>query len=147
MIQIIPMKEAHVSQIAALEKKCFSDPWSERSIASELQNPLSLWLAALDGDRVAGYIGSQTVLGESDMMNLAVSPEYRRQGIGRSLVRALIDRLRQMGSHSITLEVRASNLPARKLYESLGFTQVGLRKGYYEKPREDACILKKEWTL
>lgn len=147
MIQIIPMKEAHVPQIAALEKKCFSDPWSERSIASELQNPLSLWLAALDGDRVAGYIGSQTVLGESDMMNLAVCPEYRQQGIGRALVQALIDRLRQMGSHSITLEVRASNLPARKLYESLGFAQVGLRKGYYEKPREDACILKKEWTL
>ncbi len=146
MIQIIPMKEAHVSQIAALEKKCFSDPWSERSIASELQNPLSLWLSALDGARVAGYIGSQTVLGESDMMNLAVSPEYRRQGVGRALVQALVDRLRQMESHSITLEVRASNLPARKLYESLGFTQIGLRKDYYEKPREDACILKKEWT-
>lgn len=147
MIQIVKMTEAHVPQIASLEKGCFSDPWSEKSIASELENPLSLWLAALDGDRVAGYIGSQTVLGESDMMNLAVSPEYRRQGIGRALVSALIDRLRQMGSHSITLEVRASNLPACKLYESLGFAQAGLRKGYYEKPREDARILRKEWTL
>ncbi len=147
MIQIVPMTDAHVPQIAALEKECFSDPWSERSIASELNNPLSLWLTALDGDRVAGYIGSQTVLGESDMMNLAVSPEYRRQGIGRTMVTVLIERLRQAGSHSITLEVRASNLPAGKLYESLGFSQVGLRKGYYEKPREDARILKKEWTL
>lgn len=147
MIQIVPMTDAHVSQMAALEKECFSDPWSERSIASELNNPLSLWLTALDGDRVAGYIGSQTVLGESDMMNLAVSPEYRQQGIGRTLVTVLIERLRQAGSHSITLEVRASNLPAGKLYESLGFSQVGLRKGYYEKPREDARILKKEWTL
>jgi len=147
MIQIVPMTDIHVPQIAALEKECFSDPWSERSLASELNNPLSLWLVALDGDRVAGYIGSQTVLGESDMMNLAVSPEYRQQGIGRVLVLSLLDRLRQMGSHSITLEVRLSNLPAGKLYESLGFSQVGLRKGYYEKPREDARILKKEWTL
>lgn len=147
MIQIAAMTEAHVSQIGALEKKCFSDPWSEKSIASELDNPLSLWLTALDGKKVAGYIGSQTVLGESDMMNLAVSPEYRRQGVGRALVTALIDRLRQTGSHSITLEVRESNLPACQLYESLGFTQVGLRRGYYEKPREDARILKKEWTL
>lgn len=147
MIQIVQMTQAHVFQIAALEKECFSDPWSERSIASELNNPLSLWLVALDGNRVTGYVGSQTVLGESDMMNLAVSPEYRQQGVGRKLVTILIDRLRQEGSHSITLEVRASNLPACKLYESLGFAHVGLRKGYYEKPREDARILRKEWTL
>lgn len=147
MIRIEKMTKDQIFQIGSLEKACFSDPWSERSIASELDNPLSLWLVALDEGRVAGYIGSQTVLGESDMMNLAVSPEYRRQGIGRALVNALTDRLRQLGSHSVSLEVRASNLPACQLYESLGFTQVGLRKGYYEKPREDARILKKEWTL
>lgn len=147
MIRIEQMTISHVPQIAALERVCFSDPWSERSIFSELDNPLSLWLAALDGERVAGYIGSQSVLGESDMLNLAVSPDYRRQGIGRALVTALIDRLRQQGSCSITLEVRSSNLPAGRLYENLGFSQVGLRKGYYEKPREDARILKKEWTL
>lgn len=147
MIRIEQMTISHVPQIAALERACFSDPWSERSILSELDNPLSLWLAALDGERVAGYIGSQTVLGESDMLNLAVSPDYRRQGIGRALVTALIDRLRQQGSRCITLEVRSSNLPAGRLYESLGFFQAGLRKGYYEKPREDARILKKEWTL
>lgn len=147
MIRIDQMTISHVPQIAALERACFSDPWSERSILSELDNPLSLWLTAVDGDRVAGYIGSQTVLEESDMLNLAVSPDYRRQGIGRALVMTLIDRLRQQGSRSITLEVRASNLPAGRLYESLGFSQAGLRKGYYEKPREDARILKKEWTL
>lgn len=141
------MTLSHVPQIAALEKSCFSDPWSEKSLASELNNPLALWLAAMDGDRVAGYIGAQTVLGESDMMNLAVDPAYRRQGVARALVAALVDALRQEGSRSITLEVRESNLPAGKLYEGLGFTQVGLRRGYYEKPREDARILKKEWTL
>ncbi len=147
MIRIEPMTVSHVSQIAALEKSCFSAPWSEKSLLSELENPLALWLAALDGDRVAGYIGAQTVLGESDMMNLAVDPSYRRQGVARALVTTLIASLRQAGSRSIVLEVRESNLPAGKLYESLGFAQVGLRRGYYEKPREDARILKKEWTL
>ena len=69
------MKECHVSQIAELEKLCFQDPWSERSIASELGNKLSLWLVALDNQKVVGYVGSQTVLGETDMMNIAVHPD------------------------------------------------------------------------
>ena len=146
MIRIEQMTLSHVPQVAALEKSCFSDPWSEKSLSSELENPLALWIVALDGNRVAGYIGAQTVLGESDMMNLAVDPAYRRQGIARALVTSLVDSLRQEGSRCIVLEVRESNLPAGKLYESLGFSQVGLRRGYYEKPREDARILKKEWT-
>lgn len=141
-MRIETMTAAHVPQIAQLERQTFSDAWSQRSIASELENELSLWLVALDGDRVAGYIGSQTVLGEADMLNLAVSPEYRRQGIGRALVEELIARL---NAHCLTLEVRVSNAPARQLYESMGFVQVGMRKNYYEKPREDALILRKEW--
>lgn len=147
MITIERMKENHVPQIAALEKSIFSDPWSENSVKSELSNPLSLWLVAADGETVAGYIGSQTVLGESDMMNLAVRESYRRSGVGRALVEALIEALRAVGSECLTLEVRFSNLPAIRLYESLGFSQVGIRKNYYEKPREDARIFKKEWSL
>lgn len=139
---ITQMTAAHVPQIAALEKAIFSDAWSERSIASELENELALWLVALDGDTVAGYIGSQTVLGEADMLNLAVAPEYRRQGVGRKLVEELISRL---DAHCLTLEVRVSNEPAQNLYASMGFAQVGRRRNYYEKPREDALILRKEW--
>lgn len=139
---ITQMTAAHVPQIAALEKAIFSDAWSERSIASELENELALWLVALDGDTVAGYIGSQTVLGEADMLNLAVEPEYRRQGVGRKLVEELISRL---DAHCLTLEVRVSNEPAQNLYASMGFAQVGRRRNYYEKPREDALILRKEW--
>ena len=75
------MNERHVPQIAQLEKLCFNDPWSENSIASELGNKLSLWLVALEDDKVVGYVGSQTVLGETDMMNIAVHPDYRKQGI------------------------------------------------------------------
>ena len=144
---IEPMNASHVPGIAALEKRCFSDPWSEKSIASELENPLSVWLVAVDGGQLIGYVGSQTVLGETDMMNLAVAPEARRQGTGRALVLALVDALTEKGSHSLMLEVRVSNTPAQKLYESLGFSQVGRRPKYYVNPREDALILRKEWSV
>ena len=141
------MNASHVSQIAQLEKQCFSDPWSEKSIASELDNPLSLWLVAVEAGEVVGYVGSQTVLGETDMMNLAVAPEARRQGTGRALVLALVEALTEKGSRSLMLEVRVSNIPAQKLYESLGFSQVGRRPKYYVNPREDALILRKEWSV
>ena len=146
-MMIEPMNASHVPQIAQLEKRCFSDPWSEKSIASELENPLSVWLVAVDGGELIGYVGSQTVLGETDMMNLAVAPEARRQGTGRALVLALVDALTEKGSHSLMLEVRVSNAPAQKLYESLGFSQVGRRPKYYVNPREDALILRKEWSV
>ena len=145
-MEIIKMKESHVSQIAALERLCFSDAWSENSIRSELSNKLSLWLVAVDGDRVAGYIGSQTVLGWADMMNLCVSPDYRRQGIGEQLTMELERQLREEKVECLTLEVRVSNAPAITLYEKLGFQQVGKRPRYYEKPREDALILRKEFN-
>ena len=146
-MMIEPMNASHVPQIAQLEKRCFSDPWSEKSIASELENPLSVWLVAVDGGQLIGYVGSQTVLGETDMMNLAVAPEARRQGTGRALVLALVEALTEKGSRSLMLEVRVSNIPAQKLYESLGFSQVGRRPKYYVNPREDALILRKEWSV
>ena len=143
--EIVPMAEAHVAAVAELEKACFSAPWSETSVREELTNPLSLWLVALAGGQVAGYVGSQTVLDEADMMNLAVAPRHRRQGIARQLVEALGNALRAQGVQSLTLEVRASNEAAIQLYRSLGFTQVGRRPRYYTKPTEDALILR--WTL
>ena len=141
------MESQHVAQIAQLEKICFSDPWSENSIASELENKLSYWLVALEGETVAGYIGSQTVMGETDMMNVAVHPDHRRKGIAEALVNGLVSDLKDQGSHCLTLEVRASNSPAQKLYEKLGFTLVGKRPRYYRNPREDAYILRKEWEI
>ena len=146
-MEIVEMNCSHVPAVAAIEKECFSDPWSEKSIASELENPLSLWFVAMDGNRVCGYVGSQTVLGESDMMNIAVSGDYRRQGIGEQLISRLIRELSKRGSHILCLEVRDSNEPALKLYEKLGFSVVGKRPGYYRHPREDALIMRKEWQL
>lgn len=147
MIRYVPMTADHVRAVAALEKLCFSAPWSENSVASELDNPLSLWLVALNSDTVVGYVGSQAVLDEADMMNIAVLPEYRRLGIAERLVTSLCDRLTDNGVRSLTLEVRASNDPAKALYGKLGFVQAGRRPNYYSNPKEDALILRKEWSL
>ena len=146
-MEYVLMKKEHIAQIAQLEKLCFSLPWSENAITGELTNPLSLWVVALDGNCVAGYIGSQSVMGEADMMNLAVLPDYRRQGIGEKLVISLVERLLENAVTSLTLEVRASNAGAIALYEKLGFQQVGRRPNYYKNPKEDALILRKEWEV
>ena len=146
-MRIEKMNADHVAQVAALEAICFHDPWSENSVASELNNPLSYWLVAMEDDRVAGYVGSQTVVGETDMMNVAVHPDFRRQGIAESLILTLVEGLKSLDSHCLTLEVRASNGSAIALYEKLGFAQIGLRKNYYSNPKEDALILRKEWEI
>lgn len=146
-MNIVGMKENHVAQIAELERISFSDPWSERSIASELVNPLSLWLVAEHEGKVCGYVGSQTVLGETDMMNIAVHPDFRRCGIATALIMELVRQLKGRDSHILRLEVRESNAPAIALYESLGFIQIGLRRNYYRNPKENGLILGKEWEI
>ena len=144
---IVKMNESHVPFVAELEKICFSDPWGENSVASELNNKLAFWLVAEEEGRLEGYVGSQTVCNETDMMNVAVHPDFRRRGIAEALVNALVEELKAMESHCLTLEVRASNTPAIALYEKLGFAEIGRRKNYYRKPREDALILRKEWEI
>ena len=128
MIEIQEMTAADVADIAALERLCFSAPWSENSIAEELETGFSLWL----------------VPPEADMMNLAVVPELRRRGTAQALLQALQERLAARGIGSLTLEVRASNLPAQRLYTAAGFACIGRRPNYYLAPREDALILRKE---
>ena len=139
------MTATDVPQIAALERACFSDPWPEQVLARELENDLSLWLVAAEGDTVLGYVGSQTVLGETDMMNLAVRADRRRQGIAAALVSALCTALRrEKDAVQLTLEVRDSNEAAIRLYAALGFAQIGRRPNYYFHPKEDARILRKD---
>ena len=143
-VQILPMQAADVPQVAELEKACFSDPWPESVLSHELENELSLWLVAKRGDTVLGYIGSQSVLDEADMMNVAVRKDARRQGIAKKLILALCARLADKGVQSLTLEVRDSNEAAIGLYEGLGFVKVGKRPNYYFHPKEDARILRKD---
>ena len=144
--QIISMQREHTAQIAELEKACFSDPWPQNIIENELRNELSLWLVAVSGNAVLGYVGSQSVMDEADMMNIAVAADARRQGIAKALVQALCDRLREKNVLTLTLEVRVSNAPAAALYEKLGFREIGIRPRYYFHPTEDARILRKDLT-
>lgn len=146
-MNFVKMDRSHVAAVAELEKQCFHDPWSVNSISSEVTNPLSCWVVALDGERLVGYVGSQSVLGWADMMNLAVDPDYRRHGIAEKLVGILVDLLKEQKVTCLTLEVRVSNAPAINLYHKLGFVQVGKRPGYYHNPKEDALILRKEWDV
>lgn len=146
-ILIVPMTEEHTPQVAQLETLCFSDPWPLAAVESELENELSYWLVAVEQEQVVGYVGSQTVLGEADIMNVAVHPGHRRKGIAVRLLNRLQSDLSGAGVYSLTLEVRASNDPAIGLYQGLGYVQVGRRPGYYRNPKEDALILRKEWSL
>ena len=141
------MRPEHIASVARLERENFSLPWSENVLSSELKNPLSLWVVATNDGAVIGYVGAQIVPDEADMMNLAVDAQYRRQGIGKALVEHLIASLQERMVRSLTLEVRVSNAPAVSLYEGMGFLTVGRRPNYYQKPKEDAWILRKEWQL
>lgn len=145
-MQYLKMDESHIEAIADLEKMCFCDPWSLNSIASELTNPLSTWVVAVDNGIVCGYVGAQSVLDGADMMNIAVHPDYRKQGIGYALIANLIILLKAKNVITLSLEVRPSNENAIYLYNKMGFKIVGRRPGYYRNPREDAYIMRKEFA-
>ena len=138
-MEIVRMAACHIPQIAALERLCFSEPWSEKSLSEEIENPAAYFIAAVENGAVLGYAGMHTVLGESYVDNIAVLPAHRGRGIGRALTAALVGHARAGGAF-ITLEVRASNVPAVSLYASLGFEKAGVRRGFYKAPREDALI-------
>ena len=146
-MKYMKMTKAHAPLVAELEAACFNDPWSLQAFEGEAENPLSLWMVAEEDGKVVGYIGSQSVLGQADIMNLAVSENYRRKGIVRGLVLALVEELSKQDVTIALLEVRVSNTPAITLYESLGFSKVGCRKNYYFHPKEDAYIMRKEWEV
>ena len=142
--QLIPLAHEHLGQAAEIERLCFSDPWSEKMLAEHLANPCSLTLAAVDGvGRLLGYVGLLAVVDEGYITNVAVRPDCRCQGVASSLLQALEARGRARNLTFLTLEVRQSNAPARALYEKLGYLQAGLRRNYYENPREDAVIMTK----
>ena len=125
---VIPMEERHLAALAEIEKACFHAPWSAAMLREELGKGIFL-VAEQDGAAV-GYVGCQTVLDEGYITNVAVSPDCRRQGVGRALVAALKARAAQAGLAFVTLEARASNAPAIALYEGAGFRRVGVRRNF-----------------
>lgn len=142
--RLAPMSLEWIPQIAALERQCFSRPWTEQMLTEELENPLASFIVAVgDNQQVLGYAGMSVVAGEGYIDNVAVDPDYRLQGIAQDLLNVFIRFGRAHQLAFLTLEVRASNEPAKRLYMKQGFEQVGRRKDYYDDPKEDALILTK----
>lgn len=139
--QVVPLTEDWLEAVAELEQLCFSTPWSRQALASELDNPQAVYLAALQEGRLLGYGGMRFAAGEFYVDNIAVAPCCRRQGIGRLIVTALLEEARARDGCFLSLEVRASNQAALALYKGLGFCQAGRRKNFYTRPTEDALIM------
>lgn len=142
--RIVDVGPSQIPQIEALEKQCFSMPWTAEMLESQLKDAQHEFIAAVDENgAVLGYVGMMYVLDEGYISNVAVSPAYRRQGIADALIDRLDAICREHALSFVSLEVRAGNVPAIALYEKHGFARAGLRKNYYERPREDALIMTK----
>ena len=139
------MTNKDVNGVFNISNACFSMPWSIESIEGEINNPLAKYIVARDEDSnlVVGFVGIWIVVGEGSITNIAVHPDYRKQGIGAKLLESLINLCTHFDCSLINLEVRASNYPAQNLYEKYGFVVDGLRKGYYEDNKEDAILMTK----
>ena len=142
-INIVPMNADHLDELERLERICFSRPWSKKMLAEELDNACAAFLVAEEPEtkRVLGYAGVLVMADEGYITNVAVFPEYRRQGIAAQIIKVFCDFA--TGNHLVflTLEVRPTNTAAIELYRSFGFEEVGRRKNYYDLPKEDALIL------
>lgn len=139
------MTDKDINGVFNISNSCFSMPWSIESIKSELNNPLAKYIVARDenSNLVIGFVGVWIVVGEGSITNIAVHPDYRKQGIGAKLLDSLINLCTDLNCSLINLEVRASNYAAQNLYKKYGFTVDGLRKGYYEDNKEDAILMTK----
>lgn len=139
--RICNAEKRHLDALVALEHQCFSVPWTRAQLNAELPDAHHEFLLAEAGEEVLGYVGMMFVLDEGYISNVAVAPDFRRQGIAKALIAALLQRAEALRLSFVTLEVRASNAPAIALYEGFGFVPVGRRKGYYDAPKEDAILM------
>lgn len=139
MISIEKFSKEHLDDVYKIECTCFSHPWSKADLENQLGLDTSYFVVALDGETAVGYMGLQIFCGEGYVTNVAVLPEYRRQGIAQKLI------LKELENEMnfITLEVRKSNAPAINLYQKMGFENVGIRPRFYTAPDEDAVIMTK----
>lgn len=136
------MTAAHLDSVAQLEAQCFSLPWSRQAFAEELAAENAVYLVCLGEEgELLGYGGMRHAAGEFYVDNMAVSPEHRRQGVGRAILSTLIKQARELGGSFLSLEVRPSNQGAVALYTQLGLKPMGLRKNFYDCPREDGMIM------
>ena len=142
MIRIVDTRPEHLDDILLMEQQCFSVPWTRDQLAAQMSDSMYIFLAAEDeSGRAVGYVGLMYVLDEGYISNVAVSPSRRREGIADMLLTELYARAKAKKLSVLTLEVRESNAPAQSLYKKHGYTEVGMRKGYYSLPKEDAVLM------
>jgi ribosomal-protein-alanine N-acetyltransferase len=135
---------ADAAALVAIERRAFSDPWSEASFREALASSWSFGLVVETGRGLAGYLIARELAGSGEVLNLAVAPEFRRRGIGGAVLEAGVAALRRRRVDEVLLEVRESNISAQALYVGHGFRPVGQRAAYYRNPREDALVLRLE---
>ncbi len=141
MMEIAKMTREEIPKVAELEKSIFSMPWSEQGFYDTLNMKNVIFLTAKEDGQIWGYCGIYLAADEGEITNVAVAPERRRQGIAGKLVQTLMEEAGAFGVRSFILEVRASNAGAIKLYQKLGFTPGGIRKNFYQNPKEDAIVM------
>ena len=142
MVTVGRMTEEDIVQLARLETVCFGAlAWTEQGLRDELTNETAHFFVIKEDGVIAGYIGTFVVCESCYVSNIAVFPEMRRKGYAARLISAAADNARSLGAQSVSLEVRPSNSAALSLYASAGFEEIGLRKGFYREPKEDALIL------
>lgn len=135
------MKPEDAREVSLIEKTVFSLPWSEKSFHDAVIREDTVYVVAEEDGKITGYAGAWGVLGEADVTNVCVAPEFRRKGIANELLQFLIRQGRETGIDAFFLEVRESNTAAITLYEKNGFQKIGLRKNFYERPVENGIVM------
>ena len=140
------MNDSHIDQVLEIERASFPSPWSRTAFESEVSedHKYAYYVVAKKDDQVVGYLGAWLILNEAHITNVAVNPEYRRQGVAEEMIQHLIAQSSKHGIDAVTLEVRVSNTSAQQLYYKLGFEKAGIRPKYYQDNNEDALIM---WRL
>ena len=135
------MTTGDIPEIIEIEQRSFISPWTRGMFVQTLASPVSHSFVMIDGQRITGYIILYQAGLEIHIMNIAVHPDHRRQGIGGAMMAGILESARADSVELCFLEVRETNFPARALYEKLGFKNIGKRKGYYSETNEDAIVM------
>ncbi len=141
MLIVREMYDSDVKEVAQIEEKVFSMPWSEEAFREMIKCPDAYYVVAEEEGQILGCCGVRNILGEGEITNVVVMNEYQNRGIGRMMLEYLLEKGRNAGVEAFILEVRKSNENAIHLYEKLGFVTEGIRKNFYEKPVEDGLIM------
>ena len=145
MLEVRRLELCDIASVAEIERLCFDEPWSENSLRFLLEEKNAGFVALIDGT-VAAYGGLLTVLDEGQITNIATHPSYRRRGLARAIMEAIDAFSAERGIVFLSLEVREQNSAARSLYCACGWSEVGIRKNFYSKPRDNAVIMTKEFS-